>query len=142
MPHCQTLLDDLRLRGYRITPQREIIIEAIAHASTHLSADEIFVTVQERTKAINLATIYRTLDMLVEEGFVCRNDLGSGRIVYATHQHGPHLHLVCRQCGQVIEVDSQVIDPIETQLLEQNGFQADLNHLSIFGLCAQCQKGA
>ena len=141
MPHCQTFIDSLRARGYRITPQREIIIEAIAHAPSHLSVDEIFAVVQEHSKAINLATVYRTLDMLIEEGLVGRNDLGSGHIVYATNQHGPHLHLVCRQCGDIIEADYQLIDPLNAQLFEQNGFQADLTHLSIFGLCTRCQKG-
>jgi len=141
MTHFQTFIDRLRTKGYRITPQREMIIDTITHSPTHLSADEIFAAVQERTKAINLATIYRTLDTLVEEGLVCRNDLGSGRIVYATHHHGSHLHLVCRHCRQVIEADFILIEPLAGQLIAKNGFHPDLAHLSIFGLCAKCYQG-
>ena len=98
MSHCHTLIADLRRRGYRITPQREMVIQAIAHTSSHMTAEEIFAQVQTRTQAINLATIYRTLEMLVEEGLATSVDLGGDQIVYASVNHGPHVHLVCRAC--------------------------------------------
>ena len=79
MSHCHTLLADLRQKGYRITPQREMIIQAIAHTSNHMTAEEIFAEVQTRTQALNLATVYRTLDMLVDEGLATHVDLGSAR---------------------------------------------------------------
>lgn len=142
MSPCHTFMENLRAKGYRITPQREIIIQTIAHAPTHLSAEQIYEQVQQHTKALNLATIYRTLDTLVEEGLACKNDLGGGTIVYTTHHHGPHIHLVCRHCGQVIEADYALIEPLDDQFREQFGFSADLQHLSIFGLCAPCQEGA
>ncbi|MCJ7717374.1 MAG: transcriptional repressor, partial [Anaerolineales bacterium] len=62
MTHCQTIIDNLRQRGYRITPQREMIIEAIAHSPQHITAEEISEKLQEHTRAINIATVYRTLD--------------------------------------------------------------------------------
>ena len=89
MSPCSSFTESLRQRGYRITPQREMIIETIAHSEKHMSAEEVYAEVRKRTQATNIATIYRTLDMLWEEGLACRNDLGEGRIVYATLQHGP-----------------------------------------------------
>src|SRR5512137_1226531 len=105
MSPCQTFIDTLRSRGYRITPQREMIIEAIAHGGDHINAEEVFTNIQQRTRAVNIATVYRTLDLLMEQGLASRIDLGEGRVIYATYQHGPHIHLVCRQCGQVTDAN-------------------------------------
>jgi len=138
MTHCQTYIQTLRQRGYRVTPQREMIIEAIAHSGGHITAEEIFTQVRERTKSINLATIYRTLDLLVEEGLTSRADLRDGHAVYATAQHGPHIHLVCRSCNLTIDADHSLVVPIDALLREKHGFTADMQHLSIAGLCADC----
>jgi len=140
MTHCQTYIQALRLRGYRITPQREMIIEALVHSGGHITAEEIFAQVRKRTRSINLATVYRTLDLLVELGFASRADLRGGYAVYATALHGPHIHLVCKACGQVIDADHSLVVPIEQLLRGQHGFSADLQHLSIAGLCADCQS--
>ena len=140
MSHCHTILNHLRRRGYRITPQREMIIQTIAHSEKHMSAEEIFAELSKRTQATNIATVYRTLEMLWEEGLACRNDLGEGVIVYATLEHGPHIHLVCRQCQRVIDADPQVLSPLGELFRERYNFKADLQHLSIFGLCQDCSK--
>jgi Fur family transcriptional regulator, ferric uptake regulator len=139
MAPCITFTDNLRKRGYRITPQREMIIETIAHSEKHMSAEEIFAEVKKRTQATNIATVYRTLDMLWEEGLACRNDLGEGRIVYAALQHGPHIHLVCRCCDKVFDAEPSLLDSLGEQLASQYEFAADLQHISIFGICADCQ---
>lgn len=139
MSHCHTLLADLRQKGYRITPQREMIIQAIAHTSKHMTAEEIYAEVQTRTQALNLATIYRTLEVLVDESLATRIDLGEGQIVYATVEHGPHIHLVCRGCGHIKNADPQLLTPIEDQLQTEHSFAPDLNHISIFGLCSHCK---
>lgn len=136
----ETYTEQLRAHGYRITPQREMIIEILAHSNTHMAAEEIFEALQTRTKALNIATVYRTLDLLVEEGLACRNDLGGGRVIYAIMRHGPHIHLVCRHCSQVTEADYPLISPLREQLLERYGFLPDLGHVSISGLCAECRS--
>jgi Fur family transcriptional regulator, ferric uptake regulator len=140
MPHCQTSIETLRRRGYRITPQRALIIEAIAHSRRHMTAEEVFAQVQQRTPGVNIATIYRTLDFLVKEGLAHRADLGGGQVIYATIQHGPHIHLVCRQCGTVIEADARLIAALRVQLQQQYGFAADLQHFALSGLCQGCQE--
>lgn len=139
MTHCHSIIDELRQRGYRITPQREMIINAVAHSPQHITAEEISGMLQEHTRAINIATVYRTLDMLWQEGFACRNDLSEGKIVYATFQHGPHIHLVCRKCTRVIDADICVLNSLGEDLNSNYQFQSDLDHFSIFGVCADCQ---
>jgi len=140
MSHCHTLIAALRKQGYRLTPQREMIVQAIAHAGRHVTAEEILKQVQARTTAVNVATVYRTLELLAELGLVSRCDLGSGKMYYATLRHGPHGHLVCRQCGRVVDADYRLIEPLAEQLQEQYGFDADLNHFAIPGLCADCRS--
>ena len=138
MTHCHTILNELRERGYRITPQRELIIQAIAHSSLHITAEEISDKLQEHTAAINIATVYRTLDLLWQEGFACRNDLSEGKVVYATYEHGAHIHLVCRKCDQVIDADISMLNSIGEDLYQEYQFQSDLSHFSIFGICDEC----
>lgn len=132
------IIKKLRDLGYRITPQREIIINAISRSPKHMSAEEVYIEVKKITQALNLATVYRTLDMLWEEGLICRNDLGEGRIFFSTHDHGPHLHLVCRNCSKVIQASPEILNPLGEILQEKYSFAADLDHLSIFGECAAC----
>ena len=139
MSHCDTFLDKLRQLGYRITPQREMIVDAIAHSDCHMTAEKIFSIIHMRSKALNLATVYRTLDLLVDIGLVGRVDLGNGRTMYTSDQHGPHLHLLCRQCGGVIGADSSLLESIEEQLHTSYGFTADSHHLCVSGLCKSCQ---
>jgi Fur family ferric uptake transcriptional regulator len=140
MPHCQTFIDALRERGYRITPQREMIISILAHSGRHLSAEEIFAEVQKQTQSVNITTVYRVLDLLHEEGLASRNDLGEGKIFYATTEHGSHIHLICRQCGYIIDADYELMLPLEEGFSQEYQFKPDLKHLSIFGLCDQCKK--
>ncbi len=139
MSPCQTFIATLRSHGFRITPQREMIVEAIAHQGNHINADEIFALIQKRTRSVNLATVYRTLDLLVEQGLASQIDLGEGRVIYATHQHGTHIHLVCRQCGQVLDADQEMLSAFNHRLQSDYQFAADLQHISVLGLCSQCQ---
>jgi Fur family ferric uptake transcriptional regulator len=142
MPHCHTLIEALRQSGYRLTPQRELIVEAIAYAGGHVTAEEIFEQVRSRTGAVNIATVYRTLELLVELGLVSCTDLGDGRVCYASVRHGPHCHLVCRHCGRVIDADYALFIPIEEELQKRYGFVAELHHFAIPGACADCQSKA
>jgi Fur family ferric uptake transcriptional regulator len=139
MSPCQTFIDALRSNGFRITPQREMIVEAIAHQGDHINADEVFALIQKRTRSVNIATVYRTLELLVEQGLASRIDLGEGRVDYTTHQHGPHIHLVCRQCGQVLDADQDMLSAFNRQLQSDYHFAADLQHISVPGLCSECQ---
>lgn len=141
MSNREDFLATLRERGYRITPQRELIINAISPTSSHFTAEVIFDQVHQHTKAVNIATIYRTLDLLVEEGLISRSDFGQGQTVYATEDHGPHLHLVCRLCGQVTAADAAYAQPLADSLRQAHQFNLDLNHITVFGTCANCRKG-
>ena len=139
MTCSETYLKTLRHQGVRITPQREMILEALAHGKGHMTAEEIFDQVKERTRVVNIATVYRTLDMLVEAGLASRANMWDGRLVYAFCQHGPHLHLVCRSCGRTVDGDAQLLLTFVEQVQERYQFSIDWQHLSIQGTCQACR---
>lgn len=134
------ILDTLRQRQFRITPQREMIIAALTQGEPHehMTAEAVFAIVQSQTSAVNLATVYRTLNFLVEQGVIHRADLGECGVVYSSRQHGPHIHLVCRRCGQVTEADSEPLAALAQQCQQAYSFALDLQHISLSGLCATC----
>lgn len=139
MTDKETLVNTLKQRGHRITYQRELIIEAVACGGCHMTAEEVFEEVQKQTGAVNIATVYRTLNFLFEEGLISRADMG-GHVVYTATTHGPHIHLVCQRCGYVIEADDNLIKTLGDQLLEHYNFTADLQHVAIFGVCIDCKS--
>lgn len=141
MSDCQTCIDALRQIGLRITPQREMIIETLVQGHGHMTAEEIYQQVQQRTRTVNLATVYRTMELLVDSKLATRADLLDGRTVYATFQHGPHLHLVCRRCGCTIDADHDLVTSLKEQLQARHHFVADLQHPTIYGLCEVCSAG-
>ena len=140
MTNGNTILDSLRQRGYRITPQREYVVDIMANSRRHMSAEEIFKKLQTRTQVTNISTVYRSLDLLWKEGFALRNDLGENTIVYSIKEHGPHIHLVCRNCNLVIESKPDILTSLYEELNSEHGFKADLEHITIFGLCADCNQ--
>lgn len=142
MSCCQTLLEDLQVRGYRLTPQREMIVEAIAHAGRHVTAEEVYEQVHERTIALNIATVYRTLELLSELGLISRGDLGGGKVSYAALSHGPHCHLVCRSCGGVVEADPALVADLDRRFQDACGFSPDLGHFVVYGLCVDCRDNS
>lgn len=139
MIHPSPYLELLRERGYRITPQRELILGAISPTSSHFTAEMILDKVRQTSAAVNVATIYRTLELLVEEGLISRSDFGQDQVIYATQEHGPHLHLICRLCGEVTAADIKHAESLETSLKREKNFTLDLAHLTAFGLCGTCR---
>lgn len=139
MSPCQSFIEALHQKGFRITRQRELVIEAIAHSGNHVNAEDVFAHIQGKNHSVDITTVYRTLELLVEQGLASRIELGAGRVIYATYQHGPHIHLVCRQCGQVIDANQDLLLALTDQLSASYQFAADLQHISVLGLCSPCQ---
>ena len=131
---------DLSKKGLRMTPQRLMIVSAIENSSDHISAEEIYAIVAEKYPNVNVSTVYRTLDLLEEMGLVTRTDLGGGSVRYHPSEQGHHHHLVCRECGAIIDLDEKTLEGLKENLLRQYNFIADLRHLGLWGYCATCQQ--
>ena len=139
MEHVRDIASELSKRGYRLTPQRLMILEAIENSDDHISAEEMYSQVVARYPNVNISTVYRTLDLLKQLALVTETDLGGGRFRYHPANKGRHHHLVCRQCGAIIDLDESLLAPLERALLREHDFVADLRHLAISGLCFRCR---
>ena len=133
-------VERLRHEGIRVTPQRLIVLEALAAHSGHISADEILQWAAARYPAINLATVYRTLDLLISIGLVAQTDFGSGVSFYELVGDAPHHHLVCERCHMVLEIDETALLPIRESILRDYGFLTNTRHLALFGRCRSCRE--
>jgi Fur family ferric uptake transcriptional regulator len=134
-----SLADKLRERGLRLTPQRQLILEAV-HDLGHATPEQIHHTVRERAAGVNITTVYRTLELLEELGLVTHTHLSHGSPTYHSAAEHQHVHLVCRNCGSIIEVDPDVLRPVTDRLREQRGFRVDIGHVALFGVCADCEE--
>jgi Fur family transcriptional regulator, ferric uptake regulator len=135
---AQTWDVELRSRGYRVTPQRQLVLEAIGKLD-HATPEEIAASVQETARGVNISTIYRTLELLDKLGLVTHTHLGHGAPTYHLATESDHVHLVCQDCGRVTEVSPDAIRALITALDEGHGFETDVAHLTVFGRCAECR---
>jgi Fur family ferric uptake transcriptional regulator len=139
MDYSGDTISKLSRRGYRLTPQRMMILEAVEAADDHISADEIYSRVCDSYPHLNISTVYRTLELLKELGLVTETDMGDGRVRYHSIKKGHHHHLVCQSCGCIIDLDEAALLPLKDTLSREYAFNADLKHLAIFGRCGKCQ---
>jgi Fur family transcriptional regulator, ferric uptake regulator len=138
----QVFIQQLHERGFRLTPQREMILSVLHDIEGLATAEEIYGRVQRLSSSVDISTVYRTLDLLQEFDLVSCVDPGDEQRRYELLGiHGPHMHLVCQACGQVIGADLEVAEAFGQRLLAEYGFQAALDHLSVPGLCAACAAG-
>ena len=139
MNRSADIISRLSHKGYRMTPQRMMILEAVEAAENHISAEEIYTNVCKRYPHLNISTVYRTLELLKEQGLVTETDMGDGRVRHHSIKKGHHHHLVCQKCGKIIDLAETTLSPLKDALSKEYGFNADLKHLAIFGCCSQCK---
>ena len=126
--------EELRSRGFRLTPQRELILAAVRELQ-HATPDQVHAHVRLSSSAVNLSTVYRTLEMLEEIGLIRHAHLSDRAPTYHSVSGHEHFHLVCRNCQRVTSVETGVLDPLRATLGEQHGFEIDAGHLTVFGTC-------
>ena len=141
----------LRDAGYRLTLSRDAILSVLSGASGHLSAEEIYLKVHNIYPAGGLSSIYRTLELLTQMGLVFKFDFGDGRARYELAQ-GPegerhHHHLVCTNCGRVIDCgnfdqdEEDLLAKIEKGILKKFSFKVTSHMIRFLGLCDKCRNG-
>jgi Fur family ferric uptake transcriptional regulator len=127
----------LRAQGYRLTPQRELVLEAVRELE-HGSPEEILTRVRQSAKGVNISTVYRTLELLEKLGLVSHTHLGHGAPAYHATTEPDHVHLVCRNCERVTQVEPSVAAGLVDELAARFGFHTDVRHLTVFGTCRDC----
>ena len=128
----------LRREGYRLTPQREFVLRAVEKLG-HATPDEVLAEVRAQSSAVNVTTVYRTLEVLEELGLVRHAHLSDRAPTYHSVTDHEHFHLVCRNCHRVVSVDPEVAAPLAARLEKEQGFVIDIGHLAVFGHCTDCK---
>lgn len=135
----ERLTTELRRAGYRVTAQRAVILESVAHAGDHRSAQQVYDDARRRLPGLNPATVYRTLETLHSAGLVDLYSSGGRSLRFSLREAGhPHAHLVCSVCGREIELDSRLVSSFGKAIERRTGFEIDAHHLTLSGTCSRC----
>jgi len=130
----------LRGRGLKLTGERMAILELIFRTSQHFDAEMLHADLKAQGGDISRATVYRTLDLLVQSGLVRKNSLGSSHANYeAARGNEHHDHLICLNCNQVIEFFRADLETLQVTICAERGFKPLHHSLQIFGLCSDCK---
>ena len=130
----------LKKEGLKYTPQRTAVLEEIIKDKGHRESEEIYLALKKRGQHVSRATVYRTMDILVNNGFARKMNLGDGRARYESKVNSPHHdHLVCMDCGLIVEFMDQKIEDLQDKIAIQYEFQLKRHIHQLFGLCKKCQ---
>jgi Fur family transcriptional regulator, ferric uptake regulator len=140
-PSSTTVLDLLRSRGFRMTPQRRAIVAEIMAEDGHISPSAVAQRVEARVPGVNPSTVYRTLDLLEEVGVLSHTHLEGGA-EYHLRSSSQHVHLVCSRCGSDDSLSLGEAKRLKDLVSTHHGFAPDLTHFAISGLCRACQRAA
>ena len=128
----------MRASGKRMTVQRRMVLEALEHARHHITAEEIASRIRAKYPQIDPSTVYRNLESLEEVGHVTHTHFEDRVTRWHLADAERHGHLICRQCGDEIEVPMTLLEPLARRLRSEHGFQADLAHSAVVGICREC----
>jgi Fur family transcriptional regulator, ferric uptake regulator len=134
--------DSLRMRGVRLTRQRQILLELIDQSGEHLDAERLYLLAHEKDPKLNRVTVYRTLKLLKEGGLVDELDLmhhSGDQHYYETRLKQEHAHVVCLRCGKVEEFFGDPLQKLRRQVESHFGFQIVVARTEIGGYCSHCQ---
>ncbi|NIQ02755.1 MAG: transcriptional repressor [Nitrospinaceae bacterium] len=124
----------------KITKQRRAVLEAFLASEDHVSAEELYKIVSAKEPKIGLATVYRTLALLTESGLAAELDFGDGQKRYEhNYEHSHHDHMICTECGKIIEFHHPLIEKLQEDVAQEHGFQMTTHKLDMFGICQDCR---
>jgi Fur family ferric uptake transcriptional regulator len=141
---CEKIFfDEMKKRGYRITPQREMVLAIMHKLEQPSTVEDIFSHVQDISKSVDISTVYRTLELLQEFNLVSIIDTGDRQAKFVlVGDHSPHLHLVCKSCGKITGIHLEDIQGLADDLEKQLDFKIDWQDVSFQGLCKVCRQKA
>jgi Fur family ferric uptake transcriptional regulator len=129
----------LKAHGLRMTPQRQLILEAVDSLEGHITVERVHQLVVQQFPDVNVTTVYRTLETLEDLGLVRHTHFHDGVAQYHLAAEPAHQHMLCTRCGSETELDLGVLEPLAELLLDRYGFEAALGHTAIVGTCRNCR---
>src|SRR5881296_3407024 len=135
----QKFMEFLDQKNLRLTSQRQAIIDSVFSTEEHFTAEQLLEWSRRRDRSVSRATVYRTLPLLTESGFVREMDFGKDHKFYdpnyADHPH--HSHIICQDCDKIVEFESKRIEKLESQISQRLGFAVKSQRLQISGTCEE-----
>lgn len=134
-------LEHIQKSGLRRTAQRDLILEVFLQTEEHLTSEDLYWLVQKKDSSVGHTTVYRTLKLLTEAGLAREVRFGDGKTYYEHHyDHAHHDHMICTECGKVIEFFSAKIEEMQDKMADDFKFKPTHHSLRIWGICETCQK--
>ena len=137
-----SIVEQLSQAGYRITRPRKAVIQVLLEDEGYSSPAEVHARARSRCPTVGLVTVYRTLDLLSEMGFVRRIHAEDGCHSYAAARHGHRHHVICRHCGTAVEVEGCDLSAFIERVRDETGFQVEDHLLELVGLCSDCRASS
>jgi Fur family ferric uptake transcriptional regulator len=138
----QKFIEFLGQKSFRLTSQRQAIIDAVFSTEEHFTAEQLLEWSRRRDRSVSRATVYRTLPLLTESGLVREMDFGKDYKFYDPNyaDHPNHSHIICQDCEKIVEFESQKIEKIESEISHRLGFEVKAQRLQITGRCEELKK--
>ncbi len=137
----QVFSEHIQKAGLRNTAQRELILDIFLRTEEHLSSEDLYWLVHKEDSSVGHTTVYRTLKLLTDAGLAREVRFGDGKSYYEHHyNHEHHDHMICTECGKVVEFFSPEIESLQETVAAEYGFRLTHHSMRILGLCGICQK--
>ena len=141
LTESEILQSHLRANKLRLTPQRLTILEVFLCNEGHVEAEGLFLEIQKIDTSIGIATVYRTMNLLVECGLARENVLSKGQRTFEKlYRQSHHDHMICTQCNKIVEFEHPLIEKYQLEICQTYGFILSQHHMEIYGMCSDCQK--
>ena len=139
----EVFLKHIQKAGLKRTSQRDLILDVFLRTEQHLSSEDLYGLVKKKDPTVGQTTVYRTLKLLTEAGLAREVRFGDGRTYYEhNYKHGHHDHMICTECGRIIEFFSEELEALQDQMAAKFSFQPTQHSLRILGVCASCREAA
>ncbi|WP_136810172.1 Fur family transcriptional regulator [Desulfosediminicola flagellatus] len=133
------MLEKLKESDCRITPQRYAVLNVLANSFEHPSAESIHLELIENYPTMSLATVYKTINLLKRAGEILELEFSDLSNRYDGKKPYPHPHVICSQCGKIVDPSHLNLEEITNKMMEETGFKILTHRLDFYGLCSDCQ---
>lgn len=139
----EVFLQHIQNKGLKRTAQRDLILDTFLRMEEHLSSEDLYRLVKQEDASIGQTTVYRTLKLLTEAGLAREVRFGDGRTHYEhNYKHQHHDHMICSECGRIIEFFSAELEALQDKLAAKHRFQITQHLHRIIGVCAECRRAS
>ncbi len=134
-------VERMKRKGKRLTPQRLVIVQAVLAHGGHPTVEQIHHEILPAYPTTSLATVYKTVSLLKEEGEILELEFGERGNRYDGMRPKPHPHMVCTRCGTILDLELTGLEADVARLARETGFEVESHRFDIFGICPSCKKG-